>query len=92
MSLIAIIDDQITNRRIYARLAASIVPDANVESFADPIKALEWSKENIPDIVISDFKMGTMNGAAFTAAFRAQEGCEDVPVIIVTAFEDKSFR
>ena len=92
MSLIAIIDDQITNRRIYARLAASIVLDANVESFADPIKALEWSKKNIPDIVISDFKMGTMNGAAFTAAFRAQEGCEDVPVIIVTAFEDKSFR
>ncbi|MEC9454497.1 MAG: response regulator, partial [Pseudomonadota bacterium] len=68
------------------------MPDANVESFADPIKSLEWSKENIPDIVINDFKMGTMNGAAFTAAFRAQEGCEDVPVIIVTAFEDKSFR
>ena len=41
MSLIATIDDQITNRRVYARLAASIVPDANVESFADPIKALE---------------------------------------------------
>lgn len=92
MPLIAIIDDQITNRRIYSRLAASVVPDSDVESFADPIKALEWSKENIPDIVISDFKMGIMNGAAFTAAFRAQKGCEDVPVIIVTAFEDKSFR
>ncbi len=92
MPLIAIIDDQITNRRIYSKLAASIVPDADVQSFADPIKALEWSRDNIPDIVISDFKMGTMNGAAFTAAFRAQKGCEDVPVIIVTAYEDKSFR
>ena len=92
MPLIAIIDDQITNRRIYSRLAASVVPDAEVQSFADPIKALEWSKDNIPDIVISDFKMGTMNGAAFTAAFRAQKDCADVPVIIVTAFEDKSFR
>ena len=66
--------------------------DAEVHSFADPIKALEWSKDNIPDIVISDFKMGTMNGAAYTAAFRAQPGCEDVPVIIVTAYEDKTFR
>ncbi len=92
MALIAIVDDQITNRRIYSRLAASLVPGADVQSFADPIKALEWSKENIPDIVISDFQMGTMNGASFTAAFRAQAGCEDVPVIIVTAFEDKSFR
>jgi PAS domain S-box-containing protein len=92
MPLIAIIDDQITNRRIYAKLAASIMPGAEIESFADPIKALEWSKERIPDIVISDFKMGTMNGAAFTAAFRAQPGCADVPVIIVTAFEDKSYR
>ncbi len=42
--------------------------------------------------MISDFKMGTMNGAAYTAAFRAQPGCEDVPVIIVTAYEDKTFR
>ena len=92
MTLIAIIDDQITNRRIYSRLAASIVPDAEVQSFADPIKALEWCKDNIPDIVISDFKMGTMDGAAFTAAFRTQKDCADVPVIIVTAFEDKSFR
>ncbi|MBT3925434.1 MAG: PAS domain S-box protein [Rhodospirillaceae bacterium] len=92
MALIAIVDDQITNRRIYSRLAASLVPGADVQSFADPIKALEWSKGNIPDIVISDFQMGTMNGASFTAAFRAQTGCEDVPVIIVTAFEDKSFR
>ncbi|MDP6474119.1 MAG: response regulator [Alphaproteobacteria bacterium] len=92
MSLIVIIDDQITNRRIYSRLAASLVADAEVKSFADPIKALEWSKDNIPDIVISDFKMGTMNGAAYTAAFRAQPGCEDVPVIIVTAYEDKTFR
>jgi len=92
MSLIAIIDDQITNRRIYSRLAASIVPDAEVQSFADPIKALEWCKDNIPDIVISYFKMGTMNGAAFTAAFRAQKDYADVPVIIVTAFEDKSYR
>ena len=41
MPLIAIIDDQITNRRIYSRLAASVVPDAEVQSFADPIKALE---------------------------------------------------
>jgi len=92
MALIAIVDDQITNRRIYSRLAASLVPGADVQSFADPIKALEWTKENLPDIVISDFQMGTMNGASFTAAFRAQKGCEDVPVIIVTAYEDKSFR
>ena len=62
MALIAIVDDQITNRRIYLRLATSLVPDSEVESFADPIKALEWSKDNIPDIVISDFQMGIMNG------------------------------
>ena len=34
MSLIATIDDQITNRRIYARLAASIVPGATPEGCA----------------------------------------------------------
>lgn len=41
MALIAIVDDQITNRRIYSRLAAPLVPGADVQSFADPIKSLE---------------------------------------------------
>ncbi|MBR46230.1 MAG: two-component system response regulator, partial [Rhodospirillaceae bacterium] len=62
MPLIAIIDDQVTNRRIYAKLAGSIMPNAEIPSFSNPIKALEWSKERIPDIVVSDFKIGTMNG------------------------------
>jgi len=92
MTVIVVIDDQVTNRRILSRLAASLEADALVKSFGNPMKALEWVKANTPDLVVTDFKMPEMDGAAFTRAFRGEPLCYDVPVMVVTVFEDRDFR
>lgn len=92
MPLIIILDDRVTNRNIFSRLAASIAEDVQVEAFGDPAKALERLAETIPDLVITDFKMPRMNGAEFTRRFRALPGREDVPVIAITVYEERSFR
>ncbi len=92
MTVIVVIDDQVTNRRILSRLAASLEADALVKSFGNPLKALEWVKANTPDLVVTDFKMPEMDGAAFTRAFRGEPLCYDVPVMVVTVFEDRDFR
>jgi PAS domain S-box-containing protein len=92
MTVIVVIDDQVTNRRILSRLAASLEADALVKSFGNPMKALEWAKANTPDLVVTDFKMPEMDGAAFTRAFRGEPLCYDVPVMVVTVFEDRDFR
>jgi diguanylate cyclase (GGDEF)-like protein/PAS domain S-box-containing protein len=92
MPLIAILDDRVTNRNIFARLAASIEVGVEVITFADPLRALDSLADRIPDLVITDFKMPGIDGAEFTRRFRALPGCADVPVVVLTVYEERSFR
>ncbi|MEX0924136.1 MAG: ATP-binding protein [Rhodovibrionaceae bacterium] len=92
MSNIVIVDDRITSRRILSELAATIEEDAVIKSFADPSKALVWAKESTPDLVITDYKMPQMDGAEFIRRFRHLPFCFDVPVMVITVYEDRAFR
>lgn len=92
MSTVLVIDDRVTNRHVLSRLASQADEDAVVHTFADPRDAIAWSTENTPDLVVTDFKMPGMDGAEFTRQFRAQPLCYDVPVIVVTIYEDRSYR
>jgi diguanylate cyclase (GGDEF)-like protein/PAS domain S-box-containing protein len=92
MSLVVILDDRATNRHIFARLAASIEPDVTVRTFEEPLSALEWLSTNTPDIVITDFKMPNLDGAEFTRRFRDLPGCGEIPVVVITVYDERSFR
>lgn len=92
MSTVLVIDDRVTNRHVLSRLASQADEDAVVHTFADPRDAIAWATENTPDLVVTDFKMPGMDGAEFTRQFRAQPLCYDVPVIVVTIYEDRSYR
>ena len=70
MSLIVILDDRVTNRNIFAKLAASIEDGVVVRAFGDPDEALGWLESNTPDLVFSDFKMPHLDGAEFVRRFR----------------------
>lgn len=92
MTTILILDDQATNRTIYTRLAEAVEAGIAVEPFADPLDALEWLEHNPVDLVITDYKMPVLDGAAFTRRLRALPHGADIPVIVVTAYEDRNFR
>ncbi len=92
MASILILDDRNTNRKILAQLAMSVEPGVGVRACASGEEAIAAAKEKAPDLVFSDFNMPGMNGAEFVAAFRKLEGCIDVPVIVVTAYEDREHR
>jgi diguanylate cyclase (GGDEF)-like protein/PAS domain S-box-containing protein len=92
MCQIVIVDDRNTNRNIFTKLAASIEPDVTVRTFGDPLEALEWLSANKPDLVITDYKMPNMDGAEFIRRFRSISGAEDIPVIVITVYEERSFR
>ena len=92
MSTVLIIDDQSISRMILEELIRSIDKNIHVESFADPVKALEWAKRNSHDLVITDYKMPVMDGVAFTQWLRQIPSCMDVPIVIITCVDDKSVR
>lgn len=92
MPLILILDDRATNRAIFARLAALIADEVTVESFANPLDALEWLESNSVDLIITDYSMPEMNAAEFTRRLRALRTGATVPVLVVTAHDDRGFR
>ncbi len=89
---IMIVDDQPSNLRIMKQLALHLTDGGEVEAFANPALALAAALENPPDLVVSDYNMPEMDGAAFVAALRELPECGDIPIVIVTIYEDKDFR
>jgi diguanylate cyclase (GGDEF)-like protein/PAS domain S-box-containing protein len=92
MSVIVILDDRATNRKIFGKLAHSIDADAEVHSFGDPADALVWLETHTPDLVVTDFKMPSMDGAEFIRRFRARPRLAEIPVIVITVYEEREFR
>ena len=89
---VAIIDDRATNLKILERLAKSLVEDVEVKIFDRPQKALDDAPMTPPDLVITDFNMPELDGAEFIRRFRAIPDCVDIPVIVITAYEDRDLR
>ncbi len=92
MSTIVIVDDQQVNRTIYAKIASLIEDDVWTKTFGDPREALEALGGIAPDLIITDYQMPGLNGAAFIRRVRAEPALADIPIIVITAFEDKAFR
>ncbi|MFL5089594.1 MAG: EAL domain-containing protein [Xanthobacteraceae bacterium] len=92
MPLVLIVDDQVTNRSIFSKLAASIEDDVTVHACGDPKEALDWARDHTPDLVITDYKMPGMDGAELIRQFRQIPGAAEIPAIVITIYEERSFR
>lgn len=89
---ILIVDDRSTARSLLEGLARTLEPGVIVDSFAEPLDALEHMQRNIPDLIITDYRMPGMDGIEFTRRIRAERSLSDVPIIIVTVVEDRQIR
>jgi diguanylate cyclase (GGDEF)-like protein len=89
---IVTVDDSAANLKLYSKLAAAVEPNVHVHPFNDPFQALEWLGANAADLVISDYKMPSMDGAEFTRRVRALPTAAHVPVVVVTAYAERGFR
>jgi two-component system, cell cycle sensor histidine kinase PleC len=89
---IAIVDERLTNRKILERLARSLDENVAVLTFERPIALLAAAESSPPDLVVTDVKMPELDGVTFIARLRAIPGCAEVPIIAVTASEDRELR
>jgi len=91
LQTVVIVDDRVTNLKILERLACSL-EGVEVKTFDRPQSALDAFAEYPPDLVITDFNMPELDGAAFIRHIRQIAACVDVPVIVITAYEDRDLR
>ena len=92
MAKVVVIDDRVTNRNILTRLALSVEEGLQVQAFASPVEALtRLQGGNPPDLIITDYNMPEMDGATFIETLREQRAFVDVPIVVVTVYEDRDF-
>lgn len=92
MTVVYVVDDQIINLRILERFAQALGDDVAVLTFDDPRRALDSFTANPPDLIVTDYVMPAMDGEAFIGQCRRHPVAADVPIIVVTAYEDREFR
>ncbi|MCX7962753.1 MAG: response regulator [Burkholderiales bacterium] len=89
---IMIVDDQSTGRAILEQMVRSLDDRVVVEGFARPVDAVVWATRNVADLVLVDYLMPEINGIELAERLRALPGYEHVPIVMVTAQEDKAVR
>ena len=92
MALVVIVDDQAINLKILSRFARAVSADVIVHTFESPLEALELIARQPPDLIVTDFVMPTMSGEDFIVRCRQMPNARDVPIIAVTAYEDREYR
>ncbi|MBA1345734.1 response regulator [Rhizobium sp. WYCCWR 11152] len=63
-----------------------------VESFTNPLEALDRCQAVDFDVVLVDYMMPQMNGIEMIRRLRRQPGYEDVPVVMITSQAKRSVR
>lgn len=91
MNTVLIIDDSDINLTLLKALVMKL-GECSPVLFDHPVKALEWCRENIPDLVIVDYMMPEMDGLKFISAFRGLHGRTEIPVLMITANDQKDIR
>jgi len=88
---VLIVDDTEINLILFAALVKKL--DGCVShTFADALEGLAWATDNDPDLVIVDYMMPGLDGLEFISRLRQIRGRESVPVLMITANDQKQLR
>jgi|TARA_R100001244_G_scaffold20643_8_gene21636 diguanylate cyclase (GGDEF)-like protein/PAS domain S-box-containing protein len=91
-SRVLIVDDRPTNLRIYAQFVTLMGEKYSAVTYADPVEALDWLRDNTADLMVVDYRMPQMNGAEFIRKVRMMPGVSEIPAIVITAHQDRECR
>lgn len=88
---ILIVDDTEINLILFGALVKKL-GDSVPHTFADALAGLAWAREHVPDLIIVDYMMPGMDGLEFIQQVRATPGREAVPIVMITANDQKPIR
>lgn len=90
MRTVLVVDDEFGTVEVL--VAALEDAGYRVLTAANGRRALESLEKSKPDLVISDFMMPLMDGAALVTAMRANSAFRDIPVIMMSAAPEAALR
>lgn len=88
MYRIALIDDVKSSTCLMTGYLRAI-PDLQISTFTDPITALAWCGQYVPDVILVDYMMPEMDGLEFIRHIRDDPRLSDTPIIMITSADDK---
>jgi putative two-component system response regulator len=88
---VLIVDDTEINLILFGALVKKL-EDCQAHVFSDSREALAWAQTNVPDLVIVDYMMLELDGLEFIRLLRDMPGRKLVPVLMITANDQKQIR
>lgn len=88
---VLIVDDTEINLVLFGALIKKL-DDCEPYSFADPREGLVWAGSHVPDLVIVDYMMPDVDGLEFIRLLQEIPGRENVPIVMITANDQKPIR
>ena len=88
---IVIVDDTPLNLLLMVKLVDRL-PGVESHGFESPQEALTWCAHTEPDLIIVDYMMPDIDGLEFIRRVRASHKHEDVPILMVTANNERGVR
>ncbi len=90
MNILIVDDELLAVESLKHNIREALGEDNDLYSYNNPIEALKFSEENIPDIVFLDIEMPAMNGVE--AARKFKKISSDIMIIFVTAYNDYAMK
>lgn len=88
---ILIVDDSEINIALFEALVAKLGA-GEAKSFSSASEGLAWAQTHEPDLIIVDYMMPELDGVQFIERLRATPGKEAVPILMITANDQKQVR
>ncbi len=88
---VLIIDDTEINLLLLEALIYKL-GNCRCHGFGRPQEGLDWAATHTPDLVIVDYMMPGMDGLEFMQRLRGIAHCADVPILMITANDQKHVR
>ncbi|WP_339881240.1 PAS domain S-box protein [uncultured Algoriphagus sp.] len=89
---ILVAEDNMVNMLLAKTIIKKIAPTATIHEVNNGLQAVEYCKEQFPDIILMDVQMPVMNGYESTKNIRMLEKDTHVPIIAFTAGNVKGER
>ena len=88
---VVIVDDTPINLTLFAALVKKM-DDCQTSTFVDAREGLAWAQNNDFDLAIVDYMMPELDGIKFIELLRQTPGKESLPVLMITANDQKHVR